>query len=143
MSKANIIIDGAGTTATFNSSPISDIVKVSFCSLGAREEINLTTIDAAAYHVGLLGDLVEVPNVVITKKAAPAVDIAMSLDNKTLVVGFKVGKATAKTYTAWAQLIGISKSQISREPGDGINVDLTFGITNLNASLVETGPVIA
>lgn len=143
MSKANIIIDGAGVTATFNSGSISDIVSVSFGVIGERDEIKLTTIDATAYEVGLLGDLCNIEDVVITKKSDPAADMAHSSDNKQLVLAYKVGKSTSKTITYWAQLKNISNSQIERAPGDGVNVDLTFAITNLNASLAETGPVIA
>ena len=143
MAKTAIIVDGEGVSATFNAGPILEIVQVKFCTLGQRSEINLTTIDASRYEVGLLGDLVSVPNVVITKKSAPELDMAIVKTNKQLVLGFKVGKSTAKTITYWAQLIKVSKSQISRSPNDGVNVDLIFGITNLNASLVETGPVIA
>ncbi|MFQ3578670.1 MAG: hypothetical protein SNJ71_00840 [Bacteroidales bacterium] len=143
MAKTSIIIDGAGVTATFNSVAISDINSITFCPLGERDEINLTTIDNSNYEVGLLGDLVSVQDIVINKKFDPAADMAHSLDSKQLVITYKVGKSTTKTITFWAQLKSVSVGTIERSPGEGVNVDLTFAVTNLNASLVETGPAIA
>ena len=143
MSKANIIIDGEGVTVTFNSVAIADIVQVSFGFFGERDEINLTTIDATKYDVSLLGDLMNIEDVVITKKSDPAADLAISTANATLVIAYKVGKNTAKTITYYAQRKSISNSEIERSPADGVNVDVTFAITNLNASLAEIGPVIA
>lgn len=141
MAKTAIIIDGAGVTATFNSLPIADVVAVDFGGFGGRDEIDLTTINQAAFEVGILGDLVEVEDIVITKKSDPAADMAHSLLNKALVIVFKIGKTTQKTGTYWCQFKGCSPSKLERAKSD--DVDLTFGVTNLNASLVETGPVIA
>lgn len=143
MAKTSIIIDGASVTATFNSVSISDIVSVSFGLFGERDEINLTTIDATEYEVGLLGDLVSINDIVITKKSDPAAELAHTSDNKTLVIVYKIGKSTTKTATFWAQLKNVSNSTVERAPSDGVNVDLTFAVTNLNASLVETGPSVA
>lgn len=143
MAKTAIIIDGAGATATFNSVPITDINTIQFGLVGNRDEINLTTIDGTSYEVGLLGDLVEVEDIIINKKFDPAADMAHSVLNKTLVIVYKVGKATTKTATYWAQYKGMSNGTVERAPGDGINVDLTFAVTNLNASLAETGPSVA
>ena len=141
MSKANIIIDGAGVTATFNSVAIADILSVSFGMIGERDEIDLTTIDATAYKTGRLGDLVGVSDIVINKRSDPAADMGHSLLNKALVIAFKVGKSTSKTYTCWAQLKSVSTGTLERNGSP--TVDLTFAVTNLNAALAETGPVIA
>lgn len=141
MAKTAIIIDGAGVTATFNSVPIADVVAVDFGGFGGREEIDLSTIDQTAFEVGLLADLVEIEDIVITKKSDPAADMAHSILNKTLVIAFKIGKSTSKTATYWCQYKGCSPSKLARAKSD--DVDLTFGVTNLNASLVETGPAIA
>jgi len=143
MAKSAIIVDGAGVTATFNSIPIADINSVTFCPLGERDEIDLTTIDATTYKVGLLGDLVSVADIVINKKFDPAADMAHTSDQKALAIVYKVGKATTKTMTVWAQLKGVSSGSVERAPADGVNVDLTFAVCNLNASLAETGPAIA
>jgi hypothetical protein len=142
MGKTTIIVDGAGVGATFNSVPITDINNVGFSPMGERDEIKLTTLDATDFEVGLLGDLVAIDDVVINKKADPAADVAHTKDNKLLVITYKIGKATTKTATFWAQLKSVSPSTIERAPGDGVNVDLVFAVTNLNASLVETGPVL-
>lgn len=143
MAKTSIIISGTGAAVTFNSVPITDINTISFSPMGERAEINLSTLDDADYEVGLLGDLVNIEDIVINKKFDPAAELAHTADNKALVITYKVGESTAKTATFWAQYKGCSASQISRVPGDGVNVDLTFAVTNLNASLAETGPVIA
>ena len=141
MAKTAIIIDGAGVTATFNSVPIADVTAVDFGGFGGREEIDLSTIDQAAFEVGILADLVEIEDIVITKKSDPAADMAISTLNKTLVIAFKIGKSTVKSATYWCQYKGCSPSKLGRAKSD--DVDLTFGVTNLNASLVETGPVVA
>jgi len=141
--KTKIIIDGAGATATFNSVPIVDINTIAFTLLGERQEINLTTLNESAVEIGLLSDLVEISDIVINKKSDPAADLAHTDDNKALAIVYKVGKATTKTATFWCQLKSLSDSTLERAPGDGINVDLTFAVTNLNATLVETGPAVA
>jgi len=143
MAKSAIIIDGAGVTAKFNDVSIADIVSISFGVHGERDEIDLSTIDATEYMVGLLGDLVGVEDVVITKKADPAAELAHTSDNKNLVIEYYVGKSTKKTLTYWAQLKNVSPSSVERAAADGVNVDMTFAITNLNADLAETGPSIA
>jgi hypothetical protein len=142
MAKTSIIIDGEGITATFNSVGITDINTVAFNLSGERDEINLSTIDQTAYETGLLGDLVEISDIVINKKSAPAVDLAHSTDNKTLAITYKVGKSTSKTVTYWAQLKDVAPGTVERAPADGVNVDMTFMPTNLNASLAETGPAV-
>lgn len=142
MAKANIIIDGAGVTATFGSA-IEDINSISFSNYGERKEIDLTTVDETAYKIGLLSDLVAGQDIVINKKFDPAAALAMSTANTALVITYKVGKSTTKTATIWAQLKSISPGLVERAPADGINVDYTFITTNLNSALVETGPSIA
>lgn len=144
MAKSSIIIDGAGVTVTFNSGLMADVVSVAFGTISGRDEIDLTTIDATTYKVGLLGDLCDVEDVTVTKKFDPAAELALSSDNKTLVIAYKVGKATSKTLTYYAQVAGITPGTVSRAPGDGVNVDVKFAITNLHSTtLAETGPVIA
>jgi len=143
MAKTAIIVDGAGVAVTFNSLPVADINSISFNAFGERSEIDLTTIDQSAVKVGMLGDLVSISDVVINKKFDPAADMGHSKLCKPLVITYKVGKATSKTLTLWAQLKSVAPGTVERSPANGINVDMTFAITNLNASLAETGPVIA
>ena len=143
MAKSDIIVSGADATVTFNSSLIPDINTISFGVVSDRDEINLSTLTNTLYETKRLGDLVGIEDVVINKKFAPALDLALSQDNKSLVIAFNIGESTATTLTLWCQLKGCSNSNVERAPGDGVNVDLTFAVTNLNASLVETGPVIA
>ncbi len=142
MSKQTIIIDGEGVTAKFNDVTIADINTLTFSIRGEREEINLTTIDATAYMVGLLADLQKIEDIVINKKHDPAADEAHTSDNKELAITYQTGKANTKTITFWSQLKNAAGATQERAPSDGINHDLAFFVTNLNASLVETGPEI-
>lgn len=142
MSKATIIIDGASAAATLGSTSISDINSIAFSVAGDRPEINLTTIDATKFNVKLLGKLQKISDIVINKKSDPTADAGLySTSSEALVIDYKIGKATAKKITFYAQLKSISASTIERAPGDGVNVDLTFFVTNLS-SLTETGPAI-
>lgn len=142
MSKSTIIIDGAGVTASLGGTGIEDINTIAFSVFGERSEINLTTIDATKWKVKLLGDLQKITDIVINKKSDPENDAALySTDSEDLVINYKIGKSTAKVLTYKAQYKGASRSTVERAPGDGINVDLTFFITNLD-SLDETGPAI-
>lgn len=144
MSKASIIIDGAGCSVTFNGTSITDINTISFGTFGDRDEIDLTTLDASGYKVGRLGDLVGINDIVINKKFDPAADLAIVTTNKPMVISFKVGKATAKTLTIWCMFKGASPGTVERAPGDGVNNDLTFAVTNLQgATLNELGPTFA
>ena len=144
MARANLIISGTGAGATFNAVPLTEINTISLPSIaGERVEIDLTTLTDTDYLVGLLSELVENGDVVINKKFDPAADMGHTQENALLLITFKVGESTTKTFTCWAQFNGFSPGTVEREPGDGINVDLTFVLTNLNGSLVETGPVIS
>ena len=145
MSKETIVIDGAGVTATLNAVTIADINTVSFSLFGEREEINLTTIDATKFKQKLLGDLQKISDVVINKKSDPQADMLLySTALEDLVIEYEVGKATARDLTfSGAQLKSISASTLERAPGDGINVDLTFHIGNIDgAAMTETAPAI-
>jgi hypothetical protein len=142
MSKQTIVIDGEGVTATFNSVAISDINTVGFSIRGEREEINLTTIEASAYMVGQLADLQKIEDITVDKKFDPASDLAHTSDNAELAITYKTGKANTKTVTFWCQLKNAAAATLERAPSDGINHELVFYVTNLNGSLVETGPAI-
>lgn len=142
MSKATIIIDGAGVTASLGGDEITDINSVAFATFGERDEIDLTTIDATKYKQKLLGDLQKISDITINKKSDPVHDAGLySTDSEDLVINYKIGKTTAKVLTFKAQLKSISAGTVERAPGSGVNVDLVFFVTNLD-SLTETGPAI-
>lgn len=147
MSKETIIIDGAGAEVTLNAVAIEDINTIAFGLFGERDEINLTTIDAVKFKQKLLGDLQKIQDVVINKKSDPQNDMLLySTDLQDLVITYRLGKtAVDKTVTfSGAQLKSISASTLERAPGDGINVDLTFHVGNIDgAAMTETAPVIA
>lgn len=145
MSKATIVIDGAGVTAALAAHTITDINTVAFSLFGERDEINLTTIDATKFKQKLLGDLQKVTDIVINKKSDPINDPALySTDVEALVINYFIGKATNKKVTYYAQLKSINNSTVERAPGDGVNVDLNFYVSNLkDAAMTETAPVIA
>jgi len=146
MSKETIVIDGAGVLVTLNAVSIADINTVAFSLFGARDEINLTTIDATKFKQKLLGDLQKIEDVVVNKKSDPQTDMLLySTALQDLVITYQIGKATpAKVLTfSGAQLKSISASTLERAPGDGINVDLTFHVGNIDgAAMTETAPAI-
>lgn len=138
----NAILDGQGMTAKFNSVDITELKQVEF-SLGGEREVNdLTTANNEEYECSLLSDLKKVSDVVITKLSA-AGDATIVGTNAQLVIGFKEGKTTAKTVTYWAQLKAIKPTKLIVKAKEGIAHDLVFHVTNLNATVVVTGPVIA
>jgi hypothetical protein len=142
MSKATIIIDGAGVTATLGSTSIADINSVAFSMFGERPEIDLTTIDATKFNVKLLGQLQKIPDITINKKSDPTADAALySTSSQALAIAYKIGKTTSKLATFYVQLKSVSAGTIERAPGEGVNVDLTFFVTNLSGT-TETGPAI-
>jgi hypothetical protein len=142
MSKSTIIIDGASCTVTLGGTAIADINTISFTTFGERDVIDLTTIDATKFKTKLCGELQKIPDIVINKKSNPTDDAALyNTASQALVINYKIGKSTSKAVTFYAQLKGISASSVARASGDGVNVDLTFFVTNLS-SLVETGPAI-
>jgi hypothetical protein len=141
MSKATIIIDGADVTVEFGAATIGNVNSVAFGLFGERPEINLTTIDATKFKTKLLGDLQKVQDVVVSKKSEPALDAALyDTVPEALVITYKVGKKDAKVTTFYAQLKNISASSIERAPGDGVNVDLNFFVTNMDEAFDEIGP---
>lgn len=145
MSKASIVIDGAGVTVKYATVTLADINTVTFSLFGERDEINLTTIDATKFKQKLLGDLQKLPDVVINKKSDPQNDIRhYKTSLETLQIGYNVGKATGKVLALeGAQLKSISPSTLERAPGDGVNVDLTFFIGNMSgAAMTEDGPTV-
>jgi len=146
MAKTTIIIDGAGVTATLGTGGvISDINTISFGVFGERSEIDLTTIDATKFKTKLLGDLQKIQDIVINKKSSPAEDVALyNTDSESLAIAYKIGKSTNKVITFYVQLKSISPSNVERAPGNGVNVDLTFFVTNIDAkaTMVETAPAI-
>ena len=141
MAKADIIVSGTDATVKFNSgTAMADVNTIAFGVVSERDEINLSTLGNAKYEVLRLGDLVSVEDITVNKKFDPAAELALSDENKALVVEFKVGDASAKTISYWAQVKDVTPGTVERSPGEGINVDIVFAVTNLNASLVEEGP---
>ena len=142
MSLATIIIDGEGATATLGTTLITDINTIAFSVFGERPEINLTTIDATKWKAKLLGKLQRLSDIVINAKSNPALIASLySKEIETLVITYKIGKSTDKTLTYYAQFKGAGTSSLERAPGDGVNVDLTFLVSNINGT-TETGPAI-
>lgn len=141
MALADIIVDGENVAVTHNSVAITEILSVQFSLFGERQEIDLTTQAASSYSLGRLGDLVSVKDIVISKLFDPAADLARSKANAALTITFKIGKETSKTATFWAQLKSASAPSLQR--GDKPSIELTYAVTNLNASLAETGPALA
>ncbi len=144
MSKLTIVIDGADAEITLGSTTLEDVNTIAFSIFGERNEINLTTIDATKFKQKLLGDLQKITDIVVNKKSDPTNDALLySTDVEELTIGYNIGKATPKTATFYAQLKSISNSTLERAPGDGVNVDLNFYVSNLKgAAMTETAPAI-
>jgi hypothetical protein len=142
MALANCILDGAGATATLGSTSITDINSIGFSVAGERPEINLTTIGDTKWKTKLLGALQKVQDIVINCKSNPTlINSLYSTSSEALVIAYKLSKTTTKNITFYAQFKGASASSLERAPGDGVNVDLNFYVTNLSGT-TETGPAI-
>jgi len=142
MALATVILDGEGATAVLGSTTITDINSIAFSVVGERQEINLATIGDTKYKTKLLAKLQTMPDIVINAKSNPALIASLySKDSEALVIAYKIGKSTTKNLTVYAQFKGASASSLERAPGDGVNVDLNFLVTNLSGT-TETAPAI-
>jgi len=142
MALATVIIDGEGVTAVLGSTTITDINSIAFSVVGERSEINLSTIGDTKYKTKLLGKFQTIPDIVINCKSNPELIASLySTDSEALAIGYKIGKSTATTITFYVQFKGAGASSLELAPGDGVNVDLNFTVTNLSG-LTETAPAI-
>lgn len=140
MAKTTVVIDGKDLTVTFNSAALTNVNSVTLKLQGTREEIDLTTVDNT-YMVGLLSQQIKIDDITVNKKLENT-DSSLTTDNATLAIVFKTGRATTYTWTVWAQIKDQGDSTLEATPGDGINHDLVFFVTNLNGSLAETAPAL-
>lgn len=142
MALSTVIIDGAGAGAALGSTTITDINTIAFSVFGERPEINLTTIGDTKWKTKLLGTLQTIQDIVINCKSNPTlVNSLYNTSSEALAITYKIGLSTTKTITFYAQFKGASASTLERAPGDGVNIDLNFLVTNLS-TLTETGPAI-
>jgi len=138
MAGAGILIDGKGTTVTHGGTTIANTIFVEFPLIGKAEPIDLTGLDNVLFKTSILSVLQELDDVVISVKANPTVIGAMSRANAALVITLPT--ATPTVCTIWCQLKEASRIKaITKEKGV---VDLTYHVTNLNASMIETGPSV-
>jgi len=142
MSKQTIIISGDGASVKFGATTLGEVNTIAFNVRGERQEINLTTIDATKFKTKLLAKLKKISDIVVNKKSDPEADAGLySTDMATkLEISYAVGGgAVSKKATFYAQCKSVSASTLEREPGDGINVDVTFYVTNLNSLATGSG----
>jgi len=133
-----IVIDGSGSTVTFNASPITNVNTISFNYVGERTEIDLTGLGNTKFETAELSTLHKLKDIVVNVKNDPVLINALVLTKAVLVINLSDSATT--TITMQAQFKGDSDSSVAAKARS--DVDLTFLVTNL-AVTTETGPVVA
>jgi len=124
-----IVFTRAGFTAAAN--------KITIFGM-SREEIDVTTLNNTAAKTTVLGALYATSNIVlnITFDSATFLGV-ISSGNLITVITF----ADSSTLTVWADVLEVTEAEFEN---DGkTTYDVTFKVTNLNDSNVETVPVLA
>lgn len=134
-----IVIDGKGSTATFNSVAIANLLKIKIDTLrGDRTFIDLTGLADAVVN-GEMSQVKDWKTVVLTVKTDPAVVNGLTDSNAQLVI--VAPAAVGKSLTAWAQIE--TDSGLELETKKRGETDITFRLTNRNGSGLVTPPVLA
>lgn len=103
-----------------------------------REEIDMTNLTNSAVKTKLLGTLREISEFSLTTEFDPDLIDSLPTDNQTMVITFpNAGGAI----TLWCQLKSVG--EITMENDTRPQFELTFTVTNLNGSDVETAPAYA
>ena len=134
----SIVIDGKGSTATFNSSSITNLLKIKIDTLrGERTFIDLTGLADAVVN-GEMSQVKDWKTIVLSVKTDPALVNALTDDNAQLVI--VAPASVGKTLTAWAQIETDSGVEfVTKTRGE---TDITFRLTNRNGSGVVTVPTL-
>lgn len=132
-----IIIDGSGTTVTFNAVAIANVNTISFNLIGDRTEIDLTGLSNTKYETAALSKLHKMRDIVINVKNDPEVIFALTEDEAPLAITLSDSGATVATYQA--QLKSDGDGTVA--PKARTDIDLTFLVTNLSSG-VETAPTV-
>jgi len=134
-----IVIDGKGSTATFGSTAIANLLKIKIDTLrGEREFIDLTGLADAVVN-GEMSQVKDWKTIVLTVKTDPAVVNGLTDDNAQLVIAAPV--AVGKSLTAWAQIE--TDGGLELETKKRGETDITFRLTNRNSSGAVTAPILA
>jgi len=134
-----IVMDGKGSTATFNSSAITNILKIKVDTLrGERTFIDLTGLADAVVN-GVMSEVKDWKTIVLTVKTDPALVNGLTDSNAQLVI--TAPAAVGKTLTAWAQIE--TDTGVEFETKVRGETEITFRLTNLNGSGVVTPPVLS
>ena len=108
--------------------------------------IDMTDIGATKYYTQLFESLVKVGEM----SAKAFLDGALLSSGMTTVLGLnqtitiafplRLGSAVTDNWVFWGALTNMTPNGMVLEDDSGVGVDLTFGISNLNASYAETAP---
>jgi hypothetical protein len=132
-----IVIDGSGTTVTFNAVAIDNVNTIAFNLIGDRTEIDLTGLSNAKYETAVMSQIHKMRDIVVNVKSDPAVIFALTDDEAPLVITLSDSNATVITYQA--QLKSDGDGTVA--PKARTDVDLTFLVTNLSSG-AETAPTV-
>ena len=134
-----IVIDGKGSTATFNSAVIANLLKIKIDTLrGEREFIDLTGLADAVVN-GEMSQVKDWKTIVLTVKTDMAVVNGLTDSNAQLVIAAPV--AVGKSLIAWAQIE--TDGGLELETKKRGETDITFRLTNRNSSGAVTAPILA
>lgn len=133
-----IVIDGKGSTATFNGAAIPNLLEITIETLrGERTFIDLTGLEDAVVN-GEMSQVKDWKTIILKVKTDMALINALTDNNAQLVI--TAPASVAKTLTAWAQIETDSGvALVSKTRGE---TDITFRLTNRNGSGVVTPPAL-
>lgn len=141
VSLTKTVITGFGISVTHGGAAINNVRAVTFDNMGERVEQDLSTANNAAVRTKWTSTLTKLGNIVVTKLAEPSLDDTLSTANAALAISFKTLDATTQTETFYAELLSVSPSVLDLDPAEGVAIDLTYLVTNLNVA-TETGPAL-
>lgn len=140
---AKTVITGFGISVTHGTTDLDNVRAVAFNVRGEFTEQDLTTANNAAYRVGRAGNLADNGTVVVTKLSEPSVDDDIPTDNDEMTIVYDCLDGSTDTITVWCKLLSVTPSVLELDPADGVAVDVTFTVTNLNASFAETAITVS
>ena len=130
-----IIVDGSGSTVTHNAVAIANVNTIKFNIQGEKAEIDLTGLGNVEYETAALSKIKKMKDFVLNVKNDPVLIAALHEDNAAMVI--TLSDADATVITIWCHLKSDGDGDVA--PKVRTDVDLTYLVTNRNATGVETG----
>lgn len=128
------IYDGHGITLT-KGSVTFDVQSISIPGW-KRAEYEVTTLGNTAVKTKKAGLLKEWGNVVVTCLYDPSKFVNLAITNESTVIDLGT-----PTITFWSEVVEVG--EVKMEEDKLATIDITLLVTNLNATNVETAPVLA